>query len=98
MTGEPDRLTKGQLYGARWQRFRATFLAQHPLCVMCQAQGRVTAATVVDHIKPHRGDLTLFWQDGNHQALCKPCHDGAKQAQERGRKWVRGADGWPVRA
>ncbi|WP_295219971.1 HNH endonuclease signature motif containing protein, partial [Ruminococcus sp.] len=34
-----------------------------------------TAATVVDHIIPHRGDPHLMWDESNWQALCKSCHD-----------------------
>jgi 5-methylcytosine-specific restriction endonuclease McrA len=67
-------------YGYAWQKRRAAHLAAHPLCVMCQAAGRVTTATVVDHITPHRGDKTLF--DGPVQSLCKPHHDGEKRVIE----------------
>ncbi|KTR02057.1 hypothetical protein NS365_22510, partial [Aureimonas ureilytica] len=70
-------------YGARWQKARALFLTEHPLCCRCHAEGRVTPATVVDHITPHKGDQTLFWDQKNWQPLCKPHHDGAKQAEER---------------
>lgn len=69
-------------YGYRWQQYRLRYLAQHPLCVMCEAAGRVEAAVVVDHVVPHEGDQQLFWSASNHQALCKPCHDGTKQRQE----------------
>ena len=31
--------------------------------------------TVVDHIRPHRGDPVLFWDEKNWQSLCKSCHD-----------------------
>jgi 5-methylcytosine-specific restriction enzyme A len=48
-------------------------------------------ATVVDHIEPHRGDTGRFWDKANHQPLCKPCHDGAKQSEERTGQ-VRGCD------
>jgi 5-methylcytosine-specific restriction enzyme A len=68
-------------YGARWRRARAAYLALNPLCVRCQAQGRIRAATVVDHVVPHRGDPKLFWDEANWAALCKPCHD-AKTARE----------------
>jgi 5-methylcytosine-specific restriction protein A len=68
-------------YGPRWRRARAAFLAQHPLCAACQAQGRVVPATVVDHVVPHRGDQKLFWDEGNWAPACKPCHD-AKTARE----------------
>lgn len=69
-------------YDARWQRARSVFLMQHPLCAACEAIGRVTAATDVDHVTPHRGDRRLFWDEANWQALCKPCHS---------RKTARGA-------
>lgn len=73
-------------YGGRWQKARATYLRHHPLCVACEAAGRLVAATVVDHITPHKGDQALFWDsDNNWQALCKRCHD---------RKTVREDGGW----
>ncbi|MCG8990866.1 HNH endonuclease [Laribacter hongkongensis] len=51
---------------------------------MCLAEGRTVAATVVDHITPHRGDQRLFWDSSNWQPLCASCHSGAKQREERG--------------
>ena len=72
-------------YGSRWQRAREMHLSNYPLCVECLRQGRTTAATVVDHIKPHRGDMHLFWDRSNWQSLCQPCHDSWKQSQEKGR-------------
>lgn len=71
-------------YGGKWQRERERFLFKHPLCCYCQAKGIVTAATVVDHKVPHRGDQSLFWDQKNWQPLCKTCHDSDKQAEERG--------------
>jgi 5-methylcytosine-specific restriction enzyme A len=68
-------------YGLRWRRARAAFLAQHPVCATCKARGRVVAATVVDHVVPHRGDQKLFWDQTNWAPACKPCHD-AKTARE----------------
>lgn len=69
----PNSAKRG--YGGKWQTHRLSFLKSNPLCVKCKKAGRTTAATVVDHIKPHRGDYKLFWQVKNWQALCKPCHD-----------------------
>ncbi len=62
-------------YDARWRKARKAFLQKHPLCVECYKAGRLTPATVVDHIVPHRGNQGLFWDEGNWQALCKACHD-----------------------
>lgn len=70
------------LYGtARWQSLRARQLAEEPLCRLCLAAGRVSAAVVCDHVEPHRGDVDRFWR-GPFQSLCKPCHDSAKQREE----------------
>ena len=46
----------------------------------CKRAGRVKAARVVDHIELHRGDAALFWDAGNHQALCEGCSN-AKTAR-----------------
>ena len=62
-------------YDASWRKARALFLRQHPLCAECRRNGRLTPATVVDHIVPHRGDKGLFWDQKNWQPLCKGCHD-----------------------
>lgn len=70
-------------YGYKWQQARAGYLAKHPLCVYCEQAGRVTEATVVDHRVPHQGDQKIFWDKANWQSLCKPCHDGRKQREER---------------
>jgi 5-methylcytosine-specific restriction protein A len=70
-------------YGYRWQKAREAHLRQHPLCAMCETQGRVTAATVVDHKTPHRGDQALFWNQANWQSLCATHHSSDKQIEEK---------------
>ena len=62
-------------YNWRWQKARLAHLGKHPLCIECSTLGRVTAASVVDHIVPHRGDQELFWDLSNWQSLCAPCHN-----------------------
>lgn len=69
-------------YGYKWQQARAVYLQTNPLCCYCQAKGMTTAATVVDHIKPHRGDKILFWDVSNWQPLCATCHSKDKQREE----------------
>lgn len=73
-------------YGRAWQKAREGFLRKHPLCECdkCQAGTlRVRAATVVDHIIPHRGDKKLFWDRNNWQAMAASCHS-KKTAREDG--------------
>lgn len=80
--------TTGQRgYDYKWQKARERFLFDNPLCVYCQREGRVTAASVVDHITPHQGDQALFWRQSNWQQLCASCHSSVKQAEEsKGRR------------
>ncbi len=47
------------------------------------AMARSSGQWVADHIRPHRGDPDLFWDEGNLQCLCAPCHNSAKQKEER---------------
>lgn len=71
-------------YSYKWQQASKAFLAVHPLCQCedCQEGAkRVTVATVVDHIVPHRGNQTLFWTRSNWQAMAKPCHDRKTQRE-----------------
>ena len=77
------KTTKEKGYGRRWQKVSKLFLLKHPLCVRCKDDGKLTAATVVDHIKPHRGDQKLFWDESNWQSLCKQCHDKKTMTEDR---------------
>lgn len=71
-------------YGSKWQKARDAFLKEHPLCARCEADGLVTAATVVDHITPHKGDQKLFWSRSNWQPLCKMHHDRKTAIEDGG--------------
>lgn len=89
-------IDRNALYGRRWKSARAVFLRANPLCVECTRRGLTVLAAVVDHVTPHRGDMSLFWDSNNWQSLCKTCHSSWKQAAEHGN--VRGVDesGWPI--
>jgi 5-methylcytosine-specific restriction endonuclease McrA len=65
-------------YTGAWDKARAEFLARNRRCAMCGAE-----ATVVDHVKPHKGDMSLFWDRSNWQPLCRHHHNAAKQRIER---------------
>lgn len=94
---EPRQSTAARGYGSKWQKARAAWLVSHPTCVECAKVGRVSGATVVDHIKAPRlgaamdsGDAALiaearrlFWLRDNWQSLCKFCHDSYKQRVEK---------------
>ena len=65
-------------YDADWRRESKLFLARNPTCIRCGQP-----SSMVDHITPHKGDMTLFWNRKNWQPLCRPCHSGWKQSKER---------------
>jgi 5-methylcytosine-specific restriction protein A len=74
------RASPSRIYGRRWQKLRAAYLARHPLCECGCGQ----AAAVVDHIRPHGGDLALVFDWTNLQALAKTCHDRKTAARDGG--------------
>jgi 5-methylcytosine-specific restriction protein A len=62
-----------------WQMARRSHLAAHPLCELCEAEGRVTAAIDVHHKDSFmRYDGVDRWYMAldyrNLQSLCKRCH------------------------
>ena len=66
----------------RWRAYRRMFLAAHPLCINFEECHN--EATVVDHIEPHKGDWDKFWDQSNHRAMCKRCHDKATAMYDGG--------------
>jgi 5-methylcytosine-specific restriction protein A len=81
-----------RLYGVAWRKASKGWLQHHPLCSGARnANGEqltthgevIVAATCVDHVEPHKGDTTLFWDSGNWQGLCSGCHS-IKTAREDG--------------
>lgn len=68
--------------GRALQRARAELFARAPLCAHCEAEGRVAAAVIRDHIVP----LAEGGEDveSNTQGLCQACSD-RKSEEERKR-------------
>lgn len=67
-----------------WRRRRRHQLQIEPLCAQCAKAGRITPATVADHIEAHKGDWNKF-RLGKLQSLCADCHK---------RKWADDAHGY----
>ena len=78
-----DPVSRALYRSKRWRTERAAFLHDHPLCVECERHDLIRPASVVDHIDPHGGDETLFWDRNRWQALCASCH-GRKTASSDG--------------
>lgn len=86
----PDRIR-----GRKLQQIRATHFTLFPLCVMCEAKGKVTIATELDHIKALVNGGTDTHD--NRQGLCEE-HHKAKTAEDMGFKprVTIGLDGWSI--
>lgn len=63
----------------RWPPLRDQVLSEEAVC----SCGCGRPPTVVDHIRPHRGDEQLAFDRANLQAMTKTCHD-SKTAHETG--------------
>jgi 5-methylcytosine-specific restriction protein A len=67
------RDTPPRIRGTHLQRLRRQLFERQPLCVVCEADGRVTIATIRDHVVPLGEGGTDT--DSNTQALCQSCSD-----------------------
>jgi len=67
----------------QWRRLRAEVLAADPLCWYCQEANKIIAADTVDHIVPHKGDETLFWERSNLRSCCTSCHNHLASIKDR---------------
>lgn len=65
-----------------WKERRDHQLRKQPLCERHLARGEVAQASVANHKIPHKGDWQLFIA-GELESVCKPCHDGEVQRDER---------------
>lgn len=91
-------------YTKSWASLRQTILARD--LYTCQLVGCGVALTsgrdkpnsaVIHHLKPHKGDLELFFDPDNLQSVCWRCHSGKLQSIEAlGYDTTIGNDGWPI--
>lgn len=83
-----------RIRGAELQAMRRRHFRGNPLCVMCQAKGKVRLATELDHIKALVNGGTDT--DDNRQGLCEPCHkDKTRIDMGHAPRIAIGLDGWP---
>lgn len=79
-------------YDRRWRKLRRWYIARHPMCQQCDADGISSWAEDVDHIVPFDGKSDPKRLDaGNLQALCRSCHNRKTHGAEgRGGSDLRG--------
>lgn len=82
-TSRASRHARG--YGSDWVKLRQRILTRdNGICQACLANGIVTLANHVDHIKPKAEGGSDA--EENLQSLCQPCHD-AKTRAENAARW-----------
>lgn len=85
MQTEYREKTNAMYKTGRWGEKRRKHLDREPLCRICAQQGKMTPATEVDHIIPHKGDWKLFYDDSNLQSLCHKCHSRKTALENAGK-------------
>lgn len=77
---------RGRGYDRRWERTRAAYLREHPICE--DEAGCIEPATEVDHLDD-LGPLGPRGHDwDNLRARCKPCHS-RRTARDRPAGWAQ---------
>ncbi len=61
-------------YDRAWEKLSKAWRNEHPLCVMCQAEGRDEPGVCVDHIVPLKVDPSRRLDRTNLQTLCGHHH------------------------
>jgi 5-methylcytosine-specific restriction enzyme A len=83
-TYERDKVSQRFYQSEEWKLVRKRKLQLNPLCEECLRQGKLTKATMVDHIKPIKeGGAPLDL--ANLQSLCWSCH--SRKSAEEGSRW-----------
>jgi len=89
---QSGRRFKNKWYNTtRWRKLRAVKLSESPLCIICDKEGVITLANVVDHISNvSSGDSPaqmeqMMWDYNNLQSVCDSCHNkkSGKEAHQR---------------
>lgn len=75
---------------ARWRGLRLTVLRREPLCRQCKAAGRLTPATVVDHVLDRVDHPELAYIAENLQPLCERCHNRKTAKTQASKRANRG--------
>lgn len=72
-------MRKNTLYDWKWRKAKHEHLTTNHRCVDCGG-----IATDVDHDKPHKGDIRLFWDKSNWRSRCHSCHSKKTASQDGG--------------
>ena len=73
-----------------WRKFSKRYKQNYPLCLKCEDEGIITAATVTDHIQTYEQNPAGFdlsnLQEIYMQPLCKTHHNQKSGREAHGKK------------
>lgn len=61
-------------YNWAWHKRAKSYKRRHPLCVVCELEGRVTETAVPHHIEPVSSGGKVHVSDDELLPVCVPCH------------------------
>lgn len=61
-----------KMYGNQWRKLRALYISEHPVCELCEKQGRLVPVEEVHHKIPIKQGGKNTWS--NLMSLCQSCH------------------------
>jgi 5-methylcytosine-specific restriction protein A len=77
---------------APWRALRKIKLQRNPMCEICYADGRLTKAAIVDHIKPVKDCYEDRFDIDNLQSVCLSCHSRKTRQEEAARREAETTD------
>ena len=81
-------------YDSRWNRFSAGYKRRHPLCALCEAEGRTTPTAIGHHMSPVSKGGAVLVADEELLPVCAACHP---RVEGLGRNWRRATEHQPGR-
>lgn len=79
-----DKKSQKFYQSQEWKTLRKKKLRINPLCEECYRNGKITKATIADHITPIKQGGTAL-DITNLQSLCWSCH--SRKSVEEGSRW-----------
>jgi len=76
-------------YDSRWARFARTYKRLHPLCIVCELEGRTTLTDVPHHLEPVASGGELYPGDEGLLPVCYACHQRVEKLGHGWRKAVK---------
>jgi 5-methylcytosine-specific restriction enzyme A len=89
----PPAATRG--YDQQWRGYVKVFRRAHPLCALCEAEGRLTPTEIVHHLDPVADGNPALCEAERLLAVCRQCHERVEGLGDRWQTVVTAPGGHP---